>query len=204
MKRDIEEFTIKIHESLFPAELSNTTETISVGIQVQNDDGDSQVKGNNVSLEDTLSKGIPEMTKDDQDKVPDCDNVLDTTAAGSSRSGSPEDPTEQVIENKSEGHPEAQSDQIGVQGTRKVEIPDENASEKFDELQHTNVLNGIGICESTVAESSNPGIEEPVERADKGHFEEHFLSSGIRFLVIWNRCEKVTDLSMQCTVHCRI
>ena len=104
-----EEFTIKIHDSLFPTEVSTITEIISVGVQVQNDGDDSQVKageyGNNVSLEDTSLKGIPEIPcKDDQDKVLDCDNLSDTTAVGSSRSGSPEDPAEQVIENSSIRH----------------------------------------------------------------------------------------------------
>ena len=108
-----------------------------------------------MTLEDTLSKGIIEMTKGNQEKVTDCHNVSDTTATGSSRSGSPEDPTE---------HPE-QSDQICVQGTRKDEIPVENVSEKIDELQNRNVLNGIGICDSTVADSSNLG--DPIQDAEK-------------------------------------
>ena len=165
-QRDIrEEFTIKIHDSLFPTEVSTITEIISVGVQVQNDGDDSQVKageyGNNVSLEDTSLKGIPEIPcKDDQDKVLDCDNLSDTTAVGSSHSGSPEDPAEQVIENtcKSEGHPkeETETDQIeNAQGTRKDENLFENASQEFDGLHNRNVLNSDDVCDTTVVDSSH-------------------------------------------------
>ena len=187
-QRDMgEEFTIKIHDSLFPAKILNSTETISVGIQVENVDNDSQVEagenGNNVSLEDTLSKGIAEIPrKDDQDKAPDCDNLSDTTAPGSSRSGSPDDPAEQAIRNNG---PEKESDEVdNVQGMRKDENAVRNASLKIDD---GNVLNGVGICDSTVADSNNvgdptqdvttlldtgDGVEEP-EKKDQAQFEEH-------------------------------
>ena len=189
-----EELTIKIHDSLFPAKISNNIETVSVGIQVENVGDDSQVEagenGNNVSLEDPLSKGIAEIPcKDDQDKVPDCDNLSDRTAPGSSRSLSPEDPVEQVINNKSEGHSEKETDQIdNLQGTRKDENPVRNASQEIDDLQNMKVLNGVDICDSTVVDSSNvsgpapdvittglgtgDGFEEPNEN-DQAQFEEH-------------------------------
>ena len=161
------EFTVKIHDFLFPTKISNNIETISVGIQVENVGDDPQVKagenGNNVSLEDTLSKGMAEIPcKDDQDKAPDGDNLSDTTAPGSSRSATPEDPAEQVTNIKSEGHPEKESDQIdNVQGTRKAVNPVGNGSQEIDDLQNVNVLNSVGMCDSTVADTSNVGDPTP-------------------------------------------
>ena len=94
-----EEFTIKINYSLFPTEISTFTENNAVGVQVENEGDDSWVQAreyeNNVSLEDTLSKRVPDIPSND------CDNISDTTSVSSSRSGSPEDLAEQVIENKS-------------------------------------------------------------------------------------------------------
>ena len=183
-----EEFTIKIHDLLFPTEISTITENSYVGVQVENEGDDSQVQAgeyeNNVSLEDTLSKGVPEIPSKD------CDNLSDTTAVGSSRSGSPEDPAEQVIENKSEGHPEEEADQIeNVQGTRKDDNHFENASREFGGLQKRNVLNGVDVCNSTVADSSHVAdpiqdvnktpldtgdcVKESVQKKDQGQFEEH-------------------------------
>ena len=183
-----EEFTIKIHDLLFPTEISTITENSYVGVQVENEGDDSQVQTgeyeNNVSLEDNLSKGVAEIPSKDYD------NLSDTTAVGSSRSGSPEDPAEQVIENKSEGHPEEEADQNeNVQGTRKDENLFENASQEFEGLQKRNVLNGVEVCDSTVAYSSHVDdpiqdvnktppdtgdcVEEPVEKKDQGQFEEH-------------------------------
>ena len=122
------EFSIKMHGSLFRDEASNAGAT-SVGTQMEREGYDR-----NVSLEDSLSKGNSETSsKDEKEKTPDANNMSDTTAGVSSRSASSEDPVEEeMIESRSDNHPEGEFAQIADA----VGIPDNQVDDETVETRN--------------------------------------------------------------------